>query len=47
MAAAEHKSDFELTKDTVTRASYVVFVGRSGENTSLWYDHIVYEYFKA
>ena len=26
MAAAEHKSDFELTKDPVSRASYGVFV---------------------
>ena len=26
MTAAEHKSDFELTKDPVTRASYGVFV---------------------
>ena len=25
MTAPEHKSDFELTKDPVTRASYVVF----------------------
>ena len=26
MTAAEHNSDFELTKDPVTRASYGVFV---------------------
>ena len=26
MTAAEHKSDFELTKDPVSRASYGVFV---------------------
>ena len=26
MRAAEHKSDFELTKDPVPRASYGVFV---------------------
>ena len=32
MTAAEHKSDFELTKDPVSRASYGVFVVRSGEN---------------
>ena len=32
MTAAEHRSDFELTKYPVSRASYVVFVVRSGEN---------------
>ena len=32
MTATEQKSDFELTKDPVTRASYGVFVVRSGEN---------------
>ena len=47
MTAAEHKSDVEVTKDPVSRASYGVFVvcGDLGENTSLWYHHIVYEYF--
>ena len=32
MTAAEHESDFELTKDPVTRESYGVFFVRSGEN---------------
>ena len=46
MTAAEHKSDFELTKDPVPRASYGVFVVRIwGKITSLQYHHIVYEYF--
>ena len=36
MTAAEHKSDFELTKDPVSRASYGVFVvGIWGQVTSL------------
>ena len=32
MTAAEHKSDFELTKDPVSRANYGVFVVGIGEN---------------
>ena len=47
MTAAEHKSDFELTKDPVSRASYGVFVvcGDLGEihhyNTITLYMHIL------
>ena len=36
MTSAEHKSDFELTEDPVSRASYGVFVvGIWGEIASL------------
>ena len=46
MTAAEHKSDFELTKDPVSRAGFGVFV------VGIWgklhrYHHIEYEYVKA
>ena len=44
MTAVEHKSDFELTKDPVSRASYGVLLWGSEVNYIVINLRIVYEY---